>query len=130
MSNFGSHSVKQLGTCHKDLQRLMTEVIKHYDFRVVEGHRDEEAQTKALQEKKTTLPWPKSKHNAFPSLAVDIAPWPIDWSDTRRFYFLAGLVKGIATQMGIKIRIGADWDGDGMLNDQTFHDLPHVELVL
>jgi hypothetical protein len=31
--------------------------------------------------------------------------------------------------MGIESRMGADWDGDFDTKDQTFHDLPHFELV-
>lgn len=120
--------MQALGSAHEDLRRLLSECIRHLDFTVLEGHRTRQDQEKALTEGKTTLPWPKSKHNTFPSLAVDVAPYPIDWDDARRFYYLQGFIRGVASQMGIKIRQGADWDGDGLLNDQTFHDLPHLEL--
>ena len=70
-----------------------------------------------------------SKHNSFPSLAVDVAPYPINWSDKERFYFFAGYVKATADQMKIKIRWGGDWDGDTKVRDQTFMDLPHYELI-
>lgn len=130
MPRFGSRSMEALGSAHPDLRRLMAECIRHYDFSVLEGHRTREEQEKALALGTTTLPWPRSKHNAFPALAVDVVPYPIDWKDHRRFYFLAGFIRGVASQMGIEIRQGADWDGDGQLNDQSFHDLPHVELVL
>ena len=53
---------------------------------------------------------------------------PIDWNNKERFYLFAGFVKGIAAEMGIKLRLGADWDGDFTTRDQTFHDLPHFEL--
>lgn len=65
-----------------------------------------------------------------PSLAVDVAPYPIKWNDYLRFYAFAGFVLGTATEMGIKIRSGMDWDSDREFNDQSFHDLPHYELVL
>ena len=57
-----------------------------------------------------------------------LAPYPIDWNDKERFYFFAGYVKGIASQMGIELRWGGDWDSDNQLHDQTFMDLPHFEL--
>jgi peptidoglycan LD-endopeptidase CwlK len=31
--------------------------------------------------------------------------------------------------MGIEIRWGGDWDGDGDLSDHKFNDLPHFELI-
>ncbi len=62
-------------------------------------------------------------------MAVDIAPYPIDWKDHKRFYYLAGIVKGVASQMGIKVRWGGDWDSDNDLNDQSFMDLGHFEIV-
>jgi len=61
--------------------------------------------------------------------AVDVAPYPIDWNDVRRFYYLIGYIRGIADKLGINIRVGADWNGNGEIKDQNFHDLPHIELV-
>ncbi len=58
-----------------------------------------------------------------------MVPYPIDWKDLDRFYQLVGFVKGIASQMNIKIKCGADWDGDNEFKDQSFHDLPHYELL-
>ena len=54
---------------------------------------------------------PKNKHNAEEpelSKAVDVAPYPIDWNDKERFYYFAGVVMGIAIQMGIPLRWGGD----------------------
>ena len=64
-----------------------------------------------------------------PSLAADVVPYPIDWEDHQRFYMFVGIVQGIAASMNIKIRCGADWDGDMEIKDQNFHDLPHFELL-
>ena len=36
---------------------------------------------------------------------------------------------GVASQMGIKIRWGGDWDRDTDLSDNRFNDLPHFELM-
>lgn len=129
MPSFGTKSKMNLGSCHPDLQRLFNEVIKYYDCSILEGHRNEERQTKLYAEGKSKVQFPNSKHNSFPSRAVDAVPYPIDWDDTRRFYMFVGIVRGIASQLGINIRCGADWDGDLEVKDQNFHDLPHFELI-
>lgn len=129
MAQFGERSRRELATLHPELQRLLYEVIRHIDFTVTEGHRDKAAQDAAFERGASKVQWPNSKHNATPSLAADIYPYPINFKQKERFYYLAGIVKGIASQMGITIRWGGDWDGDADLYDQTFYDLPHFELV-
>jgi hypothetical protein len=64
-----------------------------------------------------------------PSRAVDVAPYPIDWNDFKRFYHFAGIVRAVAHQRGVKIRWGGDWDSDFDFKDERFLDLPHFELV-
>jgi peptidoglycan L-alanyl-D-glutamate endopeptidase CwlK len=86
-------------------------------------------QNRAFQDGHSTKPWPESRHNSEPSDAVDAVPYPVDWSDRRRFYHFAGFVKGMAVSMGIRIRWSGDWDSDTRLDDQTFDDLPHFELM-
>lgn len=130
MKEFGKASKERLGTCHSDLQRLFAEVQKRYDCTIVCGYRGEEDQEEAYRTGKSKVRFPNSKHNQSPSLAVDVVPFPIDWKDRTRFYHFAGFVLGVAAGMGIKIRWGGDWDGDFVLNDQKFFDLPHFELVL
>lgn len=129
MPSFGTRSKMQLGSCHSDLQKLFEEVIKHYDCTILEGHRTEDRQNELYSQGKSKVKFPDSKHNSFPSMAVDVVPYPIDWDDTRRFYMFVGIVRGIASQLGINIRCGADWDGDLEVKDQNFHDLPHFELI-
>lgn len=128
MPSLSSASREKLNTCHPLLQTLVLEVIKQFDVTVVYGHRTKEDQDKAFLQGVSKVKWPESKHNKFPSEAVDLAPYPIDWNDVRRFYYLAGYVRGVAERLGIKVRIGADWDGDFDIKDQNFHDLPHIEL--
>jgi len=120
MPKFGLISQQRLATCHEDLQRVMNEVIKWYDISIICGHRGEAEQNRAYETGHSKLRWPNSKHNRLPSLAVDIAPWPIDWNDHKRFWYMGGLVMGVAAKMGIKI----DWGGNWI----SFIDLPHFEL--
>ena len=119
----------QLNSCHSDLQKLFEEVIKHYDCTILEGHRTEDRQNELYSQGKSKVQFPDSMHNGYPSLAVDAVPYPIDWDDLRRMYMFVGIVRGIASQMNIPIRCGADWDGDLEVKDQNFHDLPHFELI-
>ena len=125
---FSKSSRERLSTCHPDLQRLFNEVIEHFDCAVLCGHRTQAAQDEAVRTGRSQESWPHSKHNTYPSLAVDVVPSPVDWNDERRFYMFVGVVRGIASQLNIPIRCGADWDGDLSVKDQNFHDLPHFEL--
>ena len=128
MPKFGSTSIKRLETCHEDLQQIFYQVIKHFDCSILEGHRGEEKQNKYFDEGKSKVRYPKGRHNANPSRAVDGAPYPIDWDDLDRFYYFAGFVKGIAAMLDIPIRWGGDWDNDTQVKDTGFKDLPHFEL--
>ena len=128
MPKFGRSSRKQLSTCDEDLQALFEEVVRYFDCSVLEGHRGEEKQNKAFKEGKSKLPFPKGHHNSLPSTAVDVVPYPIDWKDRERMSYFAGFVKGVASQMGIPIRWGGDWNSDNNLKDNKFDDLPHFEL--
>lgn len=128
MASYSNRSKKKLSTCDTKIQAVMNEVIKHWDCTILEGTRDKGTQDEYLRTGKSKVKYPNSKHNSVPSKAVDVAPYPIDWSDLKRFYAFGGFVMGIAASMGITLRWGGDWDGDRDIRDQTFNDLPHFEL--
>ena len=134
MYSFGSRSMENLVTCHQDLQALMKAVmaLQVMDFTILQGHRSVEEQQELFRKGMTTLDGVnnRSKHNFDPSLAVDIAPYPIDWNDKFRFHVLAGVVHACAKDMGIPVRWGGDWDGDWSQKDHSFIDMPHYELKL
>lgn len=48
--------------------------------------------------------------------------------DLARWYYFGGYVCGVASELGIPVRWGGDWNGNRKVDDQTFHDLPHFEL--
>jgi len=128
MPRFGKRSIGRLQTCDQKLQELFYEVVKHFDCSILEGHRGEERQNKAFADGKSKVKYPNGKHNQNPSIAVDVAPYPIDWSDRDRFHYFGGFVLGVAKQMGMKIRWGGDWDMDTQTKDNKFDDLVHFEL--
>lgn len=129
MPYFSDRSLRQLDTCDQRLQRLFHEVIKTVDCTILEGYRDKEKQERAFLNGKSKVHYPNSRHNQRPSMAVDVAPYPIDWQDIRRFYYFGGYVVAIANRLQIPIRWGGDWDGDFHVKDQNFNDLPHFELL-
>lgn len=128
MYSFGNSSIKKLSTCHPDIQTVMFKAIKLIDFTVLCGARTEQEQEQAFKEKRSKLRYPESKHNKSPSLAIDIAPWPIRWNDREQFYYMGGLVMGVANGLGIDLRYGGDWNRNGRIGDQSFDDLVHFEL--
>jgi peptidoglycan L-alanyl-D-glutamate endopeptidase CwlK len=128
MPRFGKRSKERLATCEEDLQVLFKEVIKYVDCSILEGHRGEDRQTALHKEGKTKVLYPRGRHNASPSRAVDVVPYPVDWEDRERMTLFAGFVLGIASQMDINIRWGGDWDQDFEVKDNMFDDFPHFEL--
>ncbi len=138
MYKFSARSNDNLNGCHEDLRVLFRVVVEDFDCSVICGRRDEKAQEAAFFAGFSKLQWPKSSHNAVVpklSTAADVIPYPVDWSDYKRFYYFAGYVKATAQQLFerevMKHRIvwGGDWDMDNDLSDQTFFDLPHYELI-
>lgn len=149
---FGNASRARLQTCDPRIIRIMEAVdALGFECVILVGHRGEAEQNSAFASGNSKLKWPQSKHNTFPSLAVDVAPydmqlrripWPVApkvWAnaaqrnaymkDLALFYFFAGAIKSIAAAQGVKIRWGGDWDGDHDFHDNTFDDLVHFEIV-
>lgn len=131
---FSQLSLNRLATCALEWQTILNRAIQIMDFTVVCGHRGPEAQAEAFRLGKSRALPGQSKHNQFPSMAVDIAPYfpgeGIRWTDKEAFCLLAGIVKGLAHIYGVKIRWGGDWDGDNDRTDQKgLDDLGHFELI-
>ena len=130
MANYYSNtSLRRLKTCDPNLQRLFTEVLKEFDHSIICGFRSEEEQNEAFEAGKSKLKYPQSKHNSYPSKAIDVIPFPVEWEDRERMTLFAGYVLGKASAMGIKVRWGGDWDQDTEVKDNSFDDLVHFELV-
>ncbi|MFW9927764.1 MAG: M15 family peptidase [Candidatus Thorarchaeota archaeon] len=133
--HYSQRSLDNLKTCHSDLQLIFSKVIKIADNSIVEGYRNEEDQEKYFKEGKSQVHYPHGKHNHMPSMAVHAIIYPIDWKDTKRFFWFAGLVIGIAQRLLAEgkithtIRWGGDWDRDNDFSDQTLNDYIHFELV-
>ena len=129
MPAFSTRSMSRLYTCDVRLCNVFDKVVRTFDCTIIEGHRDEERQNMLHDAGKSQLVWPHSKHNSNPSLAVDVAPYPLNWGDREWFNYFAGFVLATALSMDIKLRWGGDWNGDWKVRDNNFDDLPHYELV-
>lgn len=130
MPSFGAASEMQLATCDERLQRVARRVVEVWDCQVLQGKRSESEEATHLAN--GTSHTRASKHVYpldVPSLAMDLVPYPVDWKNLKRFYVFSGFVLGTARELGITLRWGGDWDSDRDLDDQTFNDLPHFEVV-
>jgi peptidoglycan L-alanyl-D-glutamate endopeptidase CwlK len=138
--SLSARSLKRLNGVHPDLRRVIQRAIlkSDQDFAVLEGVRTPERQ-KHLYAQGRTRPGPKvtwtltSNHfvkaDGF-GHAVDLAPFPIDWSDPRKFDAIAAAMFAAADDLAIPIRWGADWDRDGKPRERGESDSPHWELAL
>jgi peptidoglycan L-alanyl-D-glutamate endopeptidase CwlK len=150
MYKFGKKSLTQLETCHTDIQTILNEVIKFYDFSILEGIRTAERQQLLFVDGKSTLDGVNklSKHQGkkddndnVVSFAVDIMPYykgfnPFtDKNGNKSFYYMAGLVMAITETLYNENKIshlltwGGNWDNDlDFFSDSSFFDLPHFQL--
>ena len=128
MPRFSKKSLDNLATCVPLLQLIAKEAIVCVDFSVVWGHRPKDKQNILVGEGYSDLKWPLSKHNRWPSKAFDIVPWPINWDDRERFFFLAGMMLTIARSKGVGLRWGGAWNGQFNTKEQR-DDLAHFELL-
>jgi peptidoglycan L-alanyl-D-glutamate endopeptidase CwlK len=117
--SFGKKSLERLESVHPDLQAIAHELIKEMDVSVLCGHRTEKEQQQAFISGHSKLTWPRSKHNSLPSRAVDIVPFPLNWSDIPKFNEMCDRIEAIAKRLGIKVRMGRSF---------SFKDYPHCEL--
>ncbi len=148
MGVYSSRSEGRLETADIRLYHLFMSVVTDFDNTILYGRRSPEEQFELFKRGRRLESgvWvvenplevvtykdgfeKLSNHNYEPSQAVDAIPYPIDWGNTDRMYYFAGVVMERARQMGVPIRWGGDWDGDTETTDQRFVDLPHFELVI
>ena len=119
MASFGVKSSRRLNTCHVDIQRVMLPVVKVYDCSVIWGYRGKARQNRAFSNGHSKVQWPDSRHNTNPSLAIDVIPYPVDWTNIDRFKELAWVIKGVASCSVIPLEWGGEW---------KFKDYAHWQL--
>lgn len=131
MPRLGKRSKSRLEGVDKRLVHLLEEVVKYFDITVIEGLRSQERQNQLVAEGKSKTKFGKHVQG----LAVDIAPYPIDWKARDDFHYLGGWVLSTANKLGYKVRWGGDWNassqfkGQRTTKDNRFDDLVHFELL-
>jgi len=109
------YGASRLAGVHADLARLVYDVGTARDVQVVVGARSLEDEKNAIATGHSQLHDPaNSLHVVIPgtrplSLAVDIAPWPVNWQDIPGFKALAAFVFQRADALEIGIRWGGTW---------------------
>lgn len=120
-------------TLDRKLQRICDRLLSEvHDISLISGHRSEKEQNKLFKEGKSHLQYPASKHNAYPSKAVDLQPWPYAEDEKKlweTFGYIAGHAMRIAEEEGITLRWGGDWSMTGELHKNQFEDLFHFEII-
>ena len=142
MYKWSEKSKEVLDTLHPLLKLIMNDALRVVDISLIEGLREPERQNLLCAQGKSKVQWPNSKHNRtfdnqFQIMefdmcdAVDVMPYPRGYEDKEQIAFVTGVICGIASQKGIKIRVGADWNRDGELNNSPseFYDPLHIELI-
>ena len=98
MPSFGTSSLAKLETCDYRLIALFQEVVKDEDCQVIQGARTKAEELDDIARGVSRLTDPMdSKHVVDPltrplALAVDVAPYPVDWTKSGRFCYFAGYV--------------------------------------
>lgn len=143
MPSFSKKSLSNLYTCHNDIIAVCNEAIIVTDFSVLQGHRPQEEQFELFKKGREYVggKWvirnpnlvvtykdgfeKRGYHNADPSDAVDLAPYPIDWKDIKRFYYLAGAFIAVAYRLRVQGIISSvfTWGGHW----KNFKDYPHFQ---
>jgi len=129
MYEYSERSLKNLESCDRHIKFIMLEVIKRVDCSIIWGHRGEKEQDIAFHTGYSEKEYPDSKHNVYPSEAIDVIPYPSKWEKERNFYFLAGEIFAIAYIFNIELRWGGDFNCDRNFYNDRWLDLGHFEIV-
>ena len=153
MIKFSQRSLGNLQECHIDLQKVFTFVaaLSNVDFVIVKGHRSIKEQQELYAQGRTKKGSivtnadgvnKKSKHNEFPSRALDIIIYTKDpivgkkiTYDMSHLSYIAGIVRACSQilldrgEITHMVRWGGNWDSDDvLLYDQKLIDGPHFEI--
>ena len=150
---FGKTSAGRLATVNPKLQAVIKRALQltTVDFMVLEGVRTPERQRELYGQGRSTTDCTKAgisvryakphlqkvtwtlRSNHFAAAdgfgrAVDLVPFPVNWTDLAKFDAIARAVLAAGKELGVGIRWGADWDQDGKPREKGETDSPHFEL--
>lgn len=129
--SYSKASLEKLEGVHPDLVRVFKRAIEitKQDFMITEGVRTPKRQAELYAQGRTkpgkVVTWTlNSNHFVNPKTgyghAVDVCPYPVDWSKPAKFEAIAKAVKQAAAELNVRIEWGGDW--------QKNADMPHWQL--
>lgn len=143
-------SISRRKQVHPDLLKVLDFALDNdlfvyrgfpFHVAILEGLRSPERHARLYAQGRTTpgpkVTWTKnSKHcpqaDGY-SHAIDIVPLPLNWSNDpenlARYDAMAFAMFRAASVVGVRLRWGADWDGDGKFREKGESDSPHFEIV-
>jgi peptidoglycan L-alanyl-D-glutamate endopeptidase CwlK len=135
-----NRSLNNLTGVHPALVKVVKRAIEitEQDFVVIEGLRTQARQDELWAQGRTKpgpiVTWTKdaSSHGIQEDglgYAVDIAPYPVDWNDLKKFDAIAKAMFTAAEEFGVRLRWGADWNMNGTPRERGESDSPHFELA-
>lgn len=130
--SYSKASLEKLEGVHPDLVRVFKRAIEitKQDFKITEGVRTPKRQADLYAQGRTApgkvVTWTlNSNHFVNPKTgyghAVDVCPYPVDWSKPAKFEAIAKAVKQAAAELNVRIEWGGDWSAKN-------RDLPHFQL--
>lgn len=124
----GPASQARLNSVRSDLKAVCNKAFETmpFDVTIIEGVRDQKRQAELFKQGKTKVM--TSRHMS--GNAIDMAPYPVDWNDTKRFVIMAHHMFAAAKELGITIRWGGNWSrvDENQKPPSSFVDMPHFEL--
>ena len=121
MPTLSASSRARLDAAYPQLRKLFLACAadpKCPPFAVLDSQRGKQAQEKAFNLGNSKAHFGQSAHNWSPAVAVDVVPYPIDWTKIDRFKALGAFVTAKARSLGIDITWGGTW---------KMRDYPHYE---
>lgn len=138
MPSFSKRSLANRNQLHPLLKKIVDVAIRRYDFTILDAQRGRAEQEKAFKGGFSNAHFGQSAHNWVPAIAMDLAPYPIDWDNLGAFKELFNVIGyydakqgdgfGIAKDLKIPLRAGLDWNRNGKWTDENWNDWGHYEL--
>ena len=126
-------SLSKLATCEKRIQLLFESLAKDgWSMKILAGYRGQVEQDAAFKAGQTAVSWPNSKHNVYPSRAVDVAPVidgrGIPYSEHCHWHVLAGAVLQKSKELDIRIKRADQSFQRKLPGHRVLFYLPHWQL--
>lgn len=116
----------------KLVERALELTVVDFGIAYMGGWREAAEQFKLFEQGFSTKDGTKKKSKHQLGLAIDFLPYVNGQVDMNRhnYYLIITSFFIAAKELEYKIRSGSNWDSDNeFTTDQTFNDLPHIELM-